>query len=132
MRVRKRYKCLVLLRIDGLLHCSVQDVLQAAPNVTGADAGKMWLIGPLPTGEWQGQAGMIAYWAGAAWRYLAPQSGMEIWHVGEAKVLRFIDNDWQSAQPVLPATGGSVVDIEVRAQLAAMIGALTAIGLLPS
>lgn len=91
--MRKRYKCLVLLRIDGLLHCSVQDVLQAAPNVTGADAGKMWLIGPLPTGEWQGQAGMIAYWAGAAWRYLAPQPGMEIWHVGAAKVLRFIDNE---------------------------------------
>lgn len=120
-----------LLRIDGLLHCSVQDVLQAAPNVTAAEAGKMWLIGTLPTGEWQGQAGMIAYWTGTAWRYLAPQPGMELWHVGAANVLRFIDDQWQSAQPVLPATGGSVIDIEVRAQLAALIGALTAIGLLP-
>ncbi|WP_181883529.1 DUF2793 domain-containing protein [Sphingorhabdus pulchriflava] len=121
-----------LLRIDGLLHCAVQDELQTAPNATPAESGKMWLIGGLPTGEWQGRAGMIAYWTGSAWRYFVPQPGMEIWHIGAAKALRFINNDWQSAQPVLPAAGGSVVDIEVRSQMEALIGELRAIGLLPS
>jgi Protein of unknown function (DUF2793) len=121
-----------LLRIDGLLHCAVQDELQSAPIATLAESGKMWLIGGLPTGEWQGRAGMIAYWTGTAWRYFVPQPGQEIWHIGLAQVFRFINNDWQSAQSVLPATGGSVFDIEVRTQLEALIGELKTIGLLPS
>jgi Protein of unknown function (DUF2793) len=119
-----------LLRIDGLLHCAVQSSLQTPPLVNAIDAGKMWLIDDVPSGEWAGRGKMIAYWTGTAWRYFSPQEGMEIWHGGNNSLLRYTDGIWRGALRPPAAVSGTVIDSEVRVQLEALISELAAIGLL--
>lgn len=136
----------------ALLDLLVQPVVQAAGNddpPAAPIAGRCWIVGALPTGEWTGQAGAIAGWTAGGWRFAAAVEGMSAWVVEGSAIARFSEGAWQigtlagsrlvidgvpvtgpQAAAIGAPTGGSVIDVESRAALSALLSALRTHGLI--
>jgi hypothetical protein len=111
-----------LARIDALLHPVIQDRLVAPPTgLQAADDGKCWLIDAPATGYWTGKAGQIARWSGGSWRYLVPVEGMTVWHSLENVRLFYIDGSWLAMPAIADPAGGTIIDVEARAALTAIL-----------
>ncbi len=136
-----------LSRVDLLLHPAVE----AGPNDSppGApEAGQIWLVGDDPEADWEGRQGCLAMWTDVGWRFVEPQEGTSVWRKASGYPLRWDDGAWTSAlavasieigglqvlgaqQPAIPSpSGGTVIDAEARAALAAVIAALMSHGLI--
>ncbi|MBE2993122.1 DUF2793 domain-containing protein [Sphingomonas sp. CFBP 13603] len=135
-----------------LLDLTVQaSVLAVGTNVPPAApaAGQAWIVGAAPTGGWLGQPGTIAGWTSGGWRFLVPREGMAVWSVADGQVARFGDGVWTlgviagsrvaiggndvvgARRAAVPEPiGGSIVDIEARAAIAAILGGLRGHGLI--
>jgi hypothetical protein len=120
-----------LALIDALLHPVVEAIASVPPTLTAVDAGKCWLVGANATGAFAGNIDRIAYWTGGSWRFATPTPGMRLWHRPSAALIYFVDQQWLMLQPVDAPTSGSVVDVEARATLTALIARLTSCGFLP-
>lgn len=118
--------------IDVLLHTAIEGILATVPAVADADMGKCWLVGASPTGIWNGKAGFIAAYVGGSWRYIAPQDGMRIWNRASASHLFRIDGQWLDGPSIPNPSAGTVVDVEARATLLAILQYFRLIGLLPA
>lgn len=137
-----------LALIDLGLAAAVEAVGVNAPPPAPA-LGQCWLVGDRPTGAWTGAAGAIAGWTDGGWRFLPAREGMVVWAADQALWIGHRGGSWQTGegrflsihvagqqvvgarQPAVPApAGGSVIDTEARAALAALIGRLTAHGLI--
>lgn len=117
-----------LLRLDMLLHCAAESVASTPPQAP--QEGQCWIVGSPASGLWAGKEGAIAAYTGGDWLYLTPPAGMQCWLKAAGQWLRY-DNGWHApAAPAAPS-GGSVVDSESRAALAAIINALTEAGIFP-
>lgn len=115
------------VRIDALIHCSVEDEL-ATPPADPAD-GQSWLVGSSPDGAWSGESGRIAARQLGQWIFLAPVDGMRIINRATGQDLRRIDGLWQGpSTPELP-TGGPTVDSEARAAIGVLIEKLREAGI---
>jgi hypothetical protein len=136
----------------ALLDIAVQPVVQAVAPAgvpTAPVAGQCWIVGASPTGDWSGQAGALAAWTAGGWRFVAPFEGMTAWSIVDGLVVRRAGSAWvvgevtaaklsvggqQVVGPRRPAisapSGGTVVDIQARASIAAMLLSLTAHGLI--
>jgi len=119
-----------LVIIDALLHMAVEAVLTVAPAVTDNDIGKCWIINGAPTGAWANKAGQIACWIGGSWRFVVPHEGMGVWNKSTRRHSRFISGQWTTAPSVPNPTGGTAVDSEARAALAAILQYFRLIGIL--
>lgn len=135
----------------ALADIAVQAVVQsvAPASVPASPAvGQCWIVGPSPSGAWTGHAGAIAAWTSGGWRFVAPFEGMQAWSVADGLVVRRGPSAWTTGaltaetlsvggdqvvgarRPrVLAPTGGSVIDVQARATLAALIAGLEAHGL---
>lgn len=114
-----------LARIDALLHPVIEDRLSAPP--TGLDVGDdgiCWLIEPVATGIWAGKERQIARWSGGSWRYLLPAGGMSLWNASDELRHFYIDGDWVAEPAIADPAGGSVIDIEARAAIDAILSHL--------
>ena len=116
-------------RIDALLHLAVEGE-QAAPPTTPVD-GQAWLIATAATGAWSGQSGKIAARQSGNWLFAVPRDGMRLLNRATGQEMRFA-GIWRV--PTLPAapSGGSTVDSEARAAIAAVLAALTTAGIVPA
>lgn len=133
--------------IDALLHLAVVSRTATTPPVAPA-AGSAWIVGPSPTGAWAGAAGRIAVFDASGWSFVAPRAGCLAYVVDDGLFAVFTATGWAAdAWPVAaiavdgrrllaarPATladasGGTVVDTEARAAIAALTDALRAMGL---
>lgn len=89
-----------LLIIDAFAtHTVVDKDLNTPPTTTDADAGKMWIIGPSPTGRWDvptvSEAGWLAIWRGAdSEYYVEPKEGWEVYITDEDLTYRFNGSAW--------------------------------------
>ena len=113
------------------------------------EAGQAWIVGTAATGAWSGKADHVAGWTGGGWRFVAPVDGMTVWVAADALAARFTSGAWvlgdvacarlvvggdrvvgarQAA--VADPSGGTVIDIEARAALVAMLGVLRTHGLI--
>jgi hypothetical protein len=111
--------------------------------------GQCWIIGDSPIGEWAGAAGSLALWTEGGWRFAAPREGMAAWIAEDGVMARHVAGSWHAgrlsaAQLVIdgeqvvgarePAIdepdGGSVIDIEARVVIEAILGVLRAHGLI--
>ena len=63
-----------LARLDLLVQLVVQAFDAATPPSLPQD-GRIWALGPAPTGDWAGQPGALAAWVNGAWMFIAPQEG---------------------------------------------------------
>ena len=134
--------------IDAALHPAVEGAPIEAPPAT-PEIGRCWLVGASPSGAWAGQAGRIACWTGGGWRFVRPQSGMAVWDKANGWERRWTGNGWSSGelsvaaikvagvqvvgmrQPAVPSpSGGTIIDVEARAALAAVTVALRSHGLI--
>lgn len=135
----------------ALADIAIQAVVQAvAPgSVPSSPAlGQCWIVGGTPAGAWAGQAGKIGGWTSGGWRFLAPFEGMQVWSVADSVMVRREGMNWVmgtvtasvvkvagiqvvgSQRPrVLAPFGGSTVDMQARAVIAALIAGLESHGL---
>jgi len=70
--------------------------------------GDRYIIGPSPTGAWEGRAGQIAAYWGGVWVFLAPGEGWHARVLDEAVTLCHQSGQWQAASPppeILPRLG---------------------------
>lgn len=118
-----------LARIDALLHAAVQATLAAPPASLGEESdGLCWLIAPSATGAWAGRSKQIARWSGGSWRYLLPTEGMTMWHVADQVRYFYIDGAWVSSGAIANPADGTVIDVEARAVIVAILGHLRGSG----
>ncbi|AKH43475.1 hypothetical protein FHS61_000821 [Altererythrobacter atlanticus] len=114
--------------IDTLLH----PVIEGEADDPPADpaAGECWLVGASPTGDWAGQAGMLACFQADGWIFTAPRDGMRLFDRSAGRDLRYLDG-WHQADPPAQPAGGSVIDEEARIAINGLINALVSAGILP-
>jgi Protein of unknown function (DUF2793) len=132
---------------DIAVQAVVQSVAPASVPPTPA-LGHCWIVGTAPTGAWAGRAGAIAAWTSGGWRFVAPFEGMQAWSVADGVTFRRGPSAWIggaltaaslsiSGQQVVGArvarvsapSGGTTVDSQARAAIAALIAGLEAHGL---
>lgn len=117
-----------LVRIDALLHPVVEAALSTPPVVAAIDAGKCWLIAAGASAEWQGQDNKIALWTGGSWRFQIPSEGMRVRHRQSASEIVWKTNNWVAAPSIADPQSGTVIDVEARAAIAALLSHFKTIG----
>lgn len=118
-----------LARIDALLHPVVDGELAEPP--TGAQPGQCWLVADGAAGDWAGREGAIASWDGYQWTYCAPHPGMVVYDASAGQRIVF-GTTWQRAARPEDPVGGTVVDVEARAAIAALIDLFVTLAIIPA
>lgn len=114
--------------VDTLLHPVVEGTTETPP--AAPQEGQAWLVGPAPTGAWQGQAGALAAFEAGTWLFVPPREGMQVFDQSTAQYARF-SGGWQRATAPVAPVGGTVVDSQARAAIVQLIEALASAGILP-
>lgn len=137
-----------LIILDILLGGAAEEGPREAPPATPA-VGQCFIVAAQPSGAWAGHGNEIAAFTAGGWRYIAPEAGMSLylqaeqvtaaysdgqWHIGDLRAER-VSIDGQQvvgsrAAAIADPAGGSVVDAEARAAIAALLGALRSHGLI--
>lgn len=87
-----------LVILDALVQTGVEVFDASAPPANPAE-GALYVLGGSPTGEWAGQAGMLALRQGTGWRFLAPQAGWRAWDLGNGALMVFDGSAWGPLVP---------------------------------
>lgn len=109
------------VRVDMLLHPAVEGAASEPP--AGPGEGLCWLVGPSPTGEFSGKEECLASAQGAGWVFAAPRDGMRVFDRATGQFLLYAGGWRREVAPAEPV-GGSVIDQEARAAIAALIDLL--------
>ena len=136
-----------LALVDLALHPAVESDPLASPPDQPED-GQCWIVAPGGTGAWAERDGRIAMWTGSGWRFLRPVIGFEVWNKEQGVPLRWSEGGWGAGEldcsgvriggrqvvgarlPAVPSpSGGTVIDVEARAAIAALTAALMSHGL---
>lgn len=133
---------------DMLIQPVVQSI--APPAIPNSPVpGQCWIVGDNATGAWAGQDGAIACWTAGGWRFAAAADGMQIWSLDDdLPAIRRV-GQWQvgylraasidvGGQRVVGArkpaiedpNGWALIDMEARAGIIAILGALRSHGLI--
>jgi len=134
--------------LDAALHAAVEAVDAASPPVAPIP-GQCWALGASPTGDWAGHGNQLAAWTEGGWRFVTPVAGMTLWSISDDVFARWTGVDWAvgvlpvktievngeqvlgARQPAIAEpVGGAVTDIEARAALSQIVGAMRAHGLI--
>ena len=136
-----------LLRIDAALHAAVETALVAPPPAPAA--GQCWIVAQGAAGDWAGRDGQLAAWTGGGWRFVVPAAGTTVWTKALGVELRWSGSGWSGGEiaatallvggvqvvgerlPGVPSpSGGTIIDAEARAAVAALIATLMSHGLI--
>ena len=118
--------------LDALVQPAVEDRDLAAPPLSPAE-GAVWIVAAGASGDWAGQDGKLAQFIGGAWAFHAPQAGYAVWLKDEGLEARHDGANWVVKTPqaaIVDAAGGSVVDVEARAALNALLAACRVHGII--
>lgn len=134
--------------IDVAVAAAVETVGANAPPASPVE-GQCFIVGTAPTGAWAGHAGAIAGYAAGGWRFVAAIAGMQAldkvsgqtathdgaaWVVGTVKGAKLELAGSQVVGARLAAvanpTGGTVVDVEARAAIVALLDRMRNHGLI--
>jgi hypothetical protein len=136
-----------LARIDVALAPSVESMLLHPPQEP--QVGDCWIVAPSPDGDWTGRDHAIACWTAGGWRFVSPLPGMLVWNKDDKLWIHWSGDAWSSGElyaarvliegkqvvgPRLPAvpspSGGTTIDLECRAAVAALIATFKSHGLI--
>lgn len=67
-----------LRQLDLVTQLSLASTNASTPPAV-PDQGEVHALGSAPTGDWTGQAGMLAAWLDNAWHFVAPRIGWRAW-----------------------------------------------------
>lgn len=110
------------------LHMHTVRASQSTPPATATESDCYRVKAPA-TGVWAGHEDRVAVLIAGEWHYIEPVQGMALFDRAADNFLVY-RSGWKAAQaPALP-TGGTVVDVEARAAIAALIQSLKALGVL--
>lgn len=133
---------------DLALSAAVDGFLTNSPP-TGPAVGECHVIGSTPTGDWAGHAFALAGYTGGGWRFIGPFEGLSALDKASGEAAVFTAGAWEKGHvraaklsvggnQVLGArqaavgdpAGGTTVDAEARAALAALLARLRTHGLI--
>jgi len=139
-----------LALLDMLVQPIVQSVAPSAIPPSPA-LGQCWIVGTGAPGAWSGFDGALACWTSGGWRFIPAQEGVCVWSLADSVIVRRSGARWiigtenvnhltvnntqvVGAQqgPVASPIAGNTTDIEGRAAINAILGALRAHGLIAS
>jgi hypothetical protein len=128
--------------VDGIL----VDTPPASPSI-----GACYIVGPSPSGAWEGHALALAGYTAGGWRFVAAIEGLSAfdkasgetaafkagaWTKGDLRAAKLSINGDQVVGPRLAAvddpSGGTTVDTEARSALSALLARLRQHGLIAS
>jgi hypothetical protein len=133
-------------RIDLLLQPAAE-ASDAENPPESPEPGQCWILGPAPTGAWTGKAHELAVWTEGGWRFVGVTPGFTAWDKASALPRRRTTTGWTAdlaaarisiggqqvvgeRQPAVPSpSGGTVIDLEARAAIDAVIATLMSHGL---
>jgi hypothetical protein len=137
-----------LTLVDAALHPAVEGGPLNGPPAAPA-VGQCWLVGSVATGAWAGQADALAIWTAGGWRFVTPQPGMLVWDKAAEFHRRWMGTGWsegdlagafltiggkqvvgQRGDAIASPSGGTIIDLEARAAVIAVIVALRTHGLI--
>jgi hypothetical protein len=135
-------------RVDAVLHPAVEGAAVANPPAA-PELGQSWLVGAGATGAWTGREGQLANWTEAGWQFVVPREGMTIWQKAAGHWLVWTAGGWSGGEiratglviggaqvvggrgpAIATPSGGTIIDEEARAGVAAIIAALMSHGLI--
>jgi len=136
-----------LVRIDAMLQAAVQEGPRPAPP-SAPEPGQCWIVAAGATGDWSDRGDQLAAWTEGGWRFLAPSVGTCVWDKAAGVPRQWDGSAWSGGRmacaglsiagkavvgerlPAVPSpSGGTIIDAEARAALAAVIAALKSHGL---
>ena len=135
-----------LIRLDIAVQGTA---LAAGANVPPGDPadGDCWILGDSPEGAWAGNAGQIAGWTPAGWRFVKPCEGTRLWIAADHAFALFSQGGWAlgrsygrlfidgvqlvgpRAAAIAEPAGGMTVDAEARSAITSILEALRGHGL---
>ncbi len=137
-----------LARVDMLLHPLVQSADLATPPVA-PEIGQCWIVAAGADGAWTGRDGAIACWSEGGWRFAGARAGLQALVIDRGYFMIHDGTDWRDAAlredglhvggakvvgvqgaAILSPAGGSLVDVEARAAIGAVLSALRTHGLI--
>jgi HK97 family phage major capsid protein len=136
------------LLLDFLVQPTCLSGPSNAPPSTPVE-GSAYICGATPTGAWAGNPNALAYWTASGWRFAAPAEGRKVVEAQLGVDWQFLSGTWKrginnvvelkvggktvvsSRQPSIsqPASG-TVVDLEARAAIQAILVAMREHGLI--
>lgn len=114
-----------LTRTDLLLHAAIESEI-AAPPTTPA-VGSVWLVAASPTGAFAGHAHSLAGWTSGGWRFVVPTNGLRVFDK-EIAAFRLYRGGWHKQVAPPEPIGGTAIDLEARASIAAILEKLVDAG----
>jgi len=137
-----------LQTLDLVVSAAVEEGARADPPAS-PNFGDCYIVGTSPTGEWSGKSQAVAGYTSGGWRYVEPVEGMSVYVKSDALFATFRSGTWEMGlvrgssvviwdqqvvgprlPPIASATGGSTVDVEARAVINAILGAMRQHGLI--
>ena len=137
-----------LALVDAALHaCVAGDPTDEIPVEPAP--GESWIVAPGATGAWAGKGHHLASWTGGGWRFTSPVPGMTVWNIDAGYRIHWTGGAWSEGdwavsaltiggQQVVGArletvpspSGGTIIDVEARSAVEALIVALKTHGLI--
>lgn len=121
---------LSLAVLDGLLHGAVEGE-RATPPPAPSD-GTAWLVASGASGDWADHAGQIALRQSGQWLYVPALDGMQLLDRSRSQIVHRLGGAWRAPPAPTAATGGSVIDVQARQALSALVAALQQWGVFAS
>ena len=136
--------------LDIAVSAAVDAFLLDTPPASPAP-GDYYIVGDAPTGAWVGRSLALAGYTAGGWRFIAPFAGLSVLDKASGQVAVFEAGAWElghvratmlsiAGDQVVGArlaavddpAGGSTVDVEARAAIAAVLARLRQHGLIAS
>lgn len=136
-----------LVMADAILQAAVEEGPRAAPPAA-PEPGQCWIVASGAGGAWAGREQALAAWTDGGWRFVAPTRGMTVWDKAAGVPRQWDGTAWSGGrvacaglsiggkgvvgarQPeIANPSGGTIIDAEARAAVAAVIAALKSHGL---
>ena len=106
---------------------TVEATLQAPP--ASPETGVCYIVAAGAAADWAGRDNDLAMWIGSAWHFVSPVEGLEVYDRSLGLKLVF-GSDWTHQEAPQSPSGGTVVDIEARAAIDALMLSLHSAGII--
>ncbi|WP_294395359.1 DUF2793 domain-containing protein [uncultured Sphingomonas sp.] len=137
-----------LIVLDGLVQPSAAGFGVNEPPASPVP-GQSWIVGPAPSGAWSSHANNLAAWTDGGWRFHGPRAGTTVWVESDQLFASWMGQGWRLGVAKVSAvevagrqvvgtqgsaigdpSGGTVVDMQARAAVSAILAALRQHGLI--
>ena len=90
-----------LQTLDLLVQLVVEGFDASTPPALPED-GQVWALGAAPSGDWAGQAQMLAAWVQGGWVFIEPQPGWRAWGRAEEALRLWTGTEWVAPETAAP------------------------------